>query len=242
MHASQCGLCICMLSPKNDINSILITWTFFRATDVLPNRYLAWYTSLNWPRPIFFSIWKFASELWPMSGCNGFWKIWKQTALVRFGHDIDAVPEIREKNRTLTETEIWPLELKYIYKNWMIITILIPGLFLIMPQWPWTLIGRSCWVFAGVPVGSVTFKLTPSCELRCNHEDGMDRPAKVVMVRHLITSTLTLNHESSSVQPRVHEQHVLHNLVEEYTANIVLQLYDVDIQRQQTNNPTTFQI
>lgn len=57
------------------------TWTFFRATDVLSNRYLARYTSLNWPRPIFFSIWKFASELWPISGCNGFWKIKKTTQL-----------------------------------------------------------------------------------------------------------------------------------------------------------------
>lgn len=50
----------------------LLTWTFFKATDVLSSRYLARYTSLNWPRPIFFSIWKFASELWPISGCNGF--------------------------------------------------------------------------------------------------------------------------------------------------------------------------
>lgn len=52
----------------------LLTWIFFRATDVLSSRYLARYTSLNWPRPIFFSIWKLASELWPISGCNGFWR------------------------------------------------------------------------------------------------------------------------------------------------------------------------
>lgn len=52
----------------------LLTWIFFRATDVLSSRYLARYTSLNWPRPIFFSIWKLANELWPISGCNGFWK------------------------------------------------------------------------------------------------------------------------------------------------------------------------
>lgn len=171
---SSVGVCTCMLVSavyvsacyhhQKDINSILITWTFFRATDVLPNRYLAWYTSLNWPRPIFFSIWKFASELWPISGCNGFWKIWKQTALVRFGHAGDTV-EKQNTPRTSTKTGIRPLELKNNYKNCMIIPILIPGLLLIMPQWPWTLIGRSCWGFAGVPVGSVTFKLTPSCEL-----------------------------------------------------------------------------
>lgn len=52
----------------------LLTWIFFRAIDVLSSRYLARYTSLNWPRPIFFSIWKLASELWPISGCNGFWR------------------------------------------------------------------------------------------------------------------------------------------------------------------------
>lgn len=53
---------------------LCLTWTFLRATEVLSKRYLARYTSLNWPRPIFFSIWKFANELWPISGCKGFWK------------------------------------------------------------------------------------------------------------------------------------------------------------------------
>lgn len=85
----------------------------------------------------------------------------------------------REKQRTLQEerikTEIWPFELNYTYKNWMVIAILIPGLFLKMSQWPWTLISRSRWVFAGVPVGSVTFKSTPSFELCGNHEDGTGR-------------------------------------------------------------------
>lgn len=113
--------------------------------------------------------------------------------------------------------------------------MIIPGLFLKMPQRPWTLISRSCWVFAGVPVGNVTFKLTPSLELRGNHEDRTDRPAEDLTVRHWITPALALNRETSSVQPWVHEQHVLHNLVKEYTTNIVLQWNDEDIQRQQTN-------
>ena len=39
-----------------------LTCTFFRATVFLSSRQVALYTSLNWPRPIFFSIWKSASE------------------------------------------------------------------------------------------------------------------------------------------------------------------------------------
>lgn len=78
------------LAEYNGLSKVIahyipITWTFFRATDVLSNRYLARYTSLNWPRPIFFSIWKFASELWPISGCNGFWKT-KKTKQFYYHH------------------------------------------------------------------------------------------------------------------------------------------------------------
>lgn len=38
----------------------MLTCTFFRATGFLSSRHVALYTSLNWPRPIFFSIWKSA--------------------------------------------------------------------------------------------------------------------------------------------------------------------------------------
>lgn len=82
--------------------------------------------------------------------------------------------------------------------------MIIPGLFLKMPQWPWTLISWSCWVFAGVPVGNVTFKLTPSLELRGNHEDRTDRPAEDLTVRHRITPTLAPSREnllSSTLSP-----------------------------------------
>lgn len=57
---SRCrdGLQRCRFDPMGH----QLTCTFFRATVFLSSRQVALYTSLNCPRPIFFSIWKSASE------------------------------------------------------------------------------------------------------------------------------------------------------------------------------------
>lgn len=51
-----------------------LTCTFFRATVFLSRRQVALYTSLNCPRPIFFSIWKSASEQRKDSTFGSLWR------------------------------------------------------------------------------------------------------------------------------------------------------------------------
>lgn len=55
---TEAGSCDRALTPRGR----WLTCTFFRATVFLSSRQVALYTSLNCPRPIFFSIWKSASE------------------------------------------------------------------------------------------------------------------------------------------------------------------------------------
>lgn len=113
----------CALGFRGDTFTRCLTWTFFRATDVLSNRYLARYTSLNWPRPIFFSIWKLASELWPISGCNGFCRKRKNKCvnIYAYTHIRRHAPSAREKTnslQTFCNNRVFVIEVQLSLRSW----------------------------------------------------------------------------------------------------------------------------